>query len=203
VIQKSADVSFPLLLSFPLGCEKTSDLTKDLLKMLTTGEEWPATFQPLVSQSPRTVAHELARYLFIDLQRVEPTTAIDELVRFLDDTVVYRDFNYENVFNGPVEVRAFVEAFRLPGLTFRPLRFDDGVTSTCFTWEIVLADAPDDTIHGISFYELDPVTQKITYVRDVSESAIKPPILGKLARQWRPQLGTFQTHPLGSRRNGM
>jgi hypothetical protein len=170
--------------------------------MLTTGEEWPASFQPLVSQSPQRTAHELVQYLFIDLQRVEPTTAIDELVRFFDDTVVYRDFNYESVFRGPAEVRVFVEAVRLPGLTFRPLRFDDGVNSTCFTWEMVLADAPD-TIHGISFYELDPVTKKITYVRDVSESAIKPPILGKLARQWRPQLGTFQTFPLDSRRNGM
>jgi len=63
--------------------------------------------------------------------------------------------------------------------------------------------APDDTVHGMSFYELDPVSRKITYVRDVPESAIKPPILGKLARQLRPGLGVFWGVPIGSRPGGM
>ena len=63
-------------------------------------------------------------------------------------------------------------------------------------------DAPD-TIKGISFYELDPDTRKVTYVRDIPESAIKPPILGKLARQLRPGLGVFDPVPLGSREGGM
>ena len=125
-----------------------------------------------------------------------------ELMTFFDDSVVYRDFNFEDVIRGPAEVRQFVEDFTFPGIEFRPIRFDDGQDSTCFTWEVIVADAPD-SIKGISFYELDPETRKIRYVRDVPESAIKPPILGKLARDYRPGLGVFQGFPIGSRPGGM
>ena len=59
---------------------------------------------------------------------------------------------------------------------------------SCFTWEVVLMDAPD-TVKGISFYEINPESKLVTYVRDVPESAIKPPILGKVARQLRPGIG--------------
>ena len=99
-------------------------------------------------------------------------------------------------------MRKFVDDYSLPGIEFRPQRFDDGVDSTCFTWEVVLADAPE-TVKGISFYELDADSRKIVYVRDVPESAIKPPILGKLARQYRPGLGVFQGVELGSRPGGL
>ena len=121
---------------------------------------------------------------------------------FFDERVIYRDFNFENVLRGPAEVQKFVEDFNFPGIEFRPLRFDDGKDSCCFTWEVVLEGA-QDTIKGMSFYELDPDTRKIIYVRDVPESAIKPPILGKLARQLRPGLGVFRGVPLGSRPGGM
>eukprot|EP00979_Chaetoceros_neogracilis_P014563 scaffold4737_cov136-Chaetoceros_neogracile.AAC.5 len=121
---------------------------------------------------------------------------------FYSEDIVYRDFNYENVLKGKEEVRQFIEDFSFPGIEFRAQRFDDGVLSTCFTWEVLLMDAPE-TIKGISFYELDPDTRKITYVRDVPESAIKPPILGKIARQLRPGLGVFQGVQIGSRPGGM
>ena len=77
-------------------------------------------------------------------------------------------------------IRMVIEDFTFPGITFRPQRFDDGIDSTCFTWEVVIADAPE-TIKGMSLYELDPETRLIKYVRDVPESAVKPPILGKPA----------------------
>jgi hypothetical protein len=157
--------------------------------------------QPFDSRTP-TIAHELARYLYVDLQNAGPQEGLDELMRFLSESIIYRDFNYDDVLCGPDEVRRFVEGFRFPGIEFRPLLFDDGVDSTCFTWEVVLNGAPD-TIKGISFYELDPLTRLIKYVRDVPESAIKPPILGKLARQFRPGLGVFVGVPLGSRPDGM
>jgi hypothetical protein len=179
---------------------KPGDLTKDLLKAVTADAKWKLP-QPFDPKTP-TVAHELAKYLFIDLQNADPKEGTDELMRFFDDKVIYRDFNYPDVLRGPAQVRQFVENFKFPGIEFRPLRFDDGVDSTCFTWEVVLNDAPD-TVKGISFYELDPTTRKITYVRDVPESAIKPPLLGKLARQFRPGLGVFQGLPLNSRPVGM
>merc|ERR1712127_292247 len=129
-------------------------------------------------------------------------TSIDESMRFFDDNIVYRDFNYDEVLKGTAEVRKFIEDFSFPGITFKLQKIDDGITSTCFTWEVVLEGA-EDTIKGISLYEVNPETGKISYVRAVPESAIKPPILGKLARDFRPGLGVFQGVELGSRAGGM
>ena len=76
--------------------------------------------------------------------------------------------------------------------------------STCFTWEVVLDGAPEgSTIKGISFYEVDPATGLVTYVRDVPESGIKPPPLGRLARLFRPALGVFRPVAIGNREGGL
>jgi len=37
------------------------------------------------------------------------------------------------------------------------------------------------------------------YIKDVPESGLKPPPLGKLARQLRPTVGVFQPVSIGSR----
>jgi hypothetical protein len=111
----------------------------------------------------------------------EPESAREDSKRFWSDKIIYRDYNFEDVLRGPAEVQLFLKDFSFPGIEVRPLRFDDGVDSTCFTLEVVLADAPDP-IKGISFYGLDTDTRQVVYVRDVPESAIKPPVLGKLAR---------------------
>lgn len=179
---------------------KPGDLTKDLLKAITSDAE-PMKSEPYEKQSP-TIANELCKYLFGPLQKAGGSKeSVDDLMEFFDANVIYRDFNFEEAMKGPAEVRKFVEDFNFPGIEFRPLRFDDGLDSCCFTWEVVLDGAPD-TIKGISFYELDPDTRKIVYVRDVPESAIKPPILGKLARDLRPGLGVFSPVPKGSRPGG-
>jgi hypothetical protein len=121
--------------------------------------------------------------------------------------------------------------FSFPGITFATQRFDDGVKSTCFTWEVVLEGAPEgSTIKGISFYEVNEnglityvrgkktmtcsleklrssfhATQQtilslfFLYIKDVPESGLKPPPLGKLARQLRPTVGVFQPVSIGSR----
>lgn len=179
---------------------KPGDATKDLLRTITKDAEWMEP-QPYEKKKP-IKAHELAKYLFEDLNANRHTkSAVDEVMDFFAENVVYRDFNYQDVMNGPAEVREFIEGFTFPGITFRPLRYDDGVDSTCFTWEVAIMDAPD-TIKGMSFYELDSETRKIVYVRDIPESAIKPPILGKLARQLRPGLGVFKGVPLGNRPGG-
>jgi len=197
-LNDSGEIQFVAEIPEPIF--KPGNLTRELLEAVTKG----ATRKPPESFKKKTptVANELARYLFVDLQNAEPETGTEEMIRFFDDDVFYRDFNFEEPFRGPDQVRKFVEEFSFPGIEFRPLRFDDGVESTCFTWEVVLDGAPD-TIKGMSYYELDPETRKIVYVRDVPESAIKPPILGKLARQLRPGLGVFQGVPLGSRPGGM
>ncbi|KAL7564521.1 hypothetical protein ACA910_017679 [Epithemia clementina (nom. ined.)] len=189
------------LQEIPEPIYKPGDLTKELLSALTKGLE-PKTPKPYQKRRP-TKACEVAKYLFGELQEGEFTEATDELMTFFDDSVIYRDFNFPDVLRGPAQVRQFVEDFKFPGCEFKPVRFDDGETSTCFTWEFTIGDAPD-AIKGISFYELDPhKDNKIVYVRDVPESAIKPPLLGTWARELRPGLGVFQPVPLGSRPGGM
>jgi len=175
---------------------KPGDLTIELLKAVTEGAT-PKPTPEYETKTPQT-ANEIAHYLFKEVQG----SSIDESMRFFDERIIYRDFNYDEVMKGKDEVRTFIEDFSFPGITFVPTRFDDGVQSTCFTWEVALEGA-DDTIKGISLYEMDEGTKQITYVRDVPESAIKPPILGKLARLLRPGLGVFQGVPIGSREGGM
>lgn len=175
---------------------KPGDLTIELLKSVTKGAvpKPPPVYESRTPQS----ASEVAKYLFCEVQGGD----IDESLRLFSDKIVYRDFNYDEVLNGKIEVRKFIEDFSFPGIEFKPDRFDDGVFSSCFTWEVTL-DGQEDSIKGMSFYELDPESGLITYVRDVPESAIKPPPLGGLARALRPGLGVFKGVPAGSRPGGM
>lgn len=175
---------------------KPGDAILDLLKAVTADAEPKVFDEPLVTREPKD-ANDIVKYLFNEVQGRD----VGEAMKLFSSDIVYRDFNYEDVLNGKAEVQKFIEDFSFPGIEFRAQRFDDGVTSSCFTWEVVLMDAPD-SIKGISLYELDPETKLVNYVRDVPESAIKPPILGKIARQLRPGLGVFQGVKLNSRPGG-
>lgn len=176
---------------------KPGDFILEVLKTVTAD----AVSQPppeYVRQTPRK-ANEIAKYLFNEVQGSSP----EEAMRFFSDSIVYRDFNYDEVFRGKAQVQKFIQDFSFPGITFATQRFDDGEMSTCFTWEVILDGAPEGSaIKGISFYELND-DGFIQYVRDVPESGIKPPPLGKLARQLRPALGVFQPVPIGSRTGGL
>jgi hypothetical protein len=171
---------------------KPGDLTVELLKAITQGAE-PNPKVAFQERQP-TEANAIVKYLFNEVQGQD----VDEAMKFFSEDVVYRDFNYDNVFSGKDEVKKFIQDFSFPGIRFNAQRFDDGVFSSCFTWEVVLMDAPD-TVKGISFYKIDEDSRLINYVRDVPESAIKPPILGKLARICRPGLGVFVGKKVGSR----
>jgi hypothetical protein len=172
---------------------KPGDLILDVLKAVTA-DATPKPPPEYTSRTP-TKANEIAKYLFNDVQGSSP----DEAMRFFSPDIIYRDFNYEEVLRGKAEVRKFIEDFSFPGITFATQRFDDGTKSTCFTWEVILEGAPEGSaIKGISFYEVDE-SGLVTYVRDVPESGLKPPPLGKLARLFRPAVGVFQPVPIGSR----
>ena len=189
-IQYVREIPEPLL--------KPGDFILDVLKAVTADAS-PKPPPEYVQQTPRK-ANEIAKYLFNDVQGSGP----EEAMRFFSNSIIYRDFNYEEVLQGKDQVQKFIEDFSFPGITFATQRFDDGEDSTCFTWEVVLEGAPEGSaIKGMSFYEVDPETGLVTYVRDVPESGIKPPPIGKLARQLRPALGVFRPVPLGSRRGGM
>ena len=205
---------------------KPGDLIVEVLKAATAD----ATPKPPPEYTPKTpkTANEIAKYLFNDVQGADS----EEAMRFFDESIVYRDFNYEEALLGKDQVKKFIDGkqelyescsllvhnvfiqlfhtcyastdFSFPGITFATQRFDDGVGSTCFTWEVVLEGAPEGSaIKGISFYEINPDSGLITYVRDVPESGIKPPPLGKLARQFRPAVGVFQPVAIDSREGGL
>ena len=177
---------------------KPGDLILEVLKAATS-DATPKPPPDYESKTPKK-ANEIAKYLFNDVQGADS----EEAMRFFDESIIYRDFNYEEVLKGKAQVKKFIDDFSFPGITFATQRFDDGVASTCFTWEVILEGAPEGSaIKGISFYEINPDTGLITYVRDVPESGIKPPPLGKLARQFRPGVGVFQPVAIGSREGGM
>uniref|UniRef100_A0A7S1C0W1 SnoaL-like domain-containing protein n=1 Tax=Corethron hystrix TaxID=216773 RepID=A0A7S1C0W1_9STRA len=175
---------------------KPGDLTVQLLEAVTKGAERRET-PPYRTRTP-TGASDIAQYLFREVQG----SSVDESVRFFDEEILYRDFNFEEVLEGTAEVRQFIEDFNFPGITFVLQKIDDGTEATCFTWEVVI-DGAESTVKGISIYEVDPKTRKVKYVRDVPESTVKPPPLGRLARALNPGLGVFgKGVPLGSRPGG-
>lgn len=194
-VELNDDDEIQYVREIPEPLYKLEDWTLLFLKAMTANAE-PKPKQEYRKRTP-TTANEIVKYLFLDVQGSE----IDESMRFFKDSIIYRDFNYNQPLQGLKEVRKFIEDFSFPGIEFRPERFDDGVDATCFTWEVVL-DGQTDTVKGISFYELDPETKSVIYVRDVPESAIKPPPLGKIARTLRPGLGVFKGVPFGSRPGG-
>lgn len=175
---------------------KPGDLTVELLKAVTADAE-PKEPTPFEERVP-SEANDVVKYLFNEVQGQDTEVAM----KLFSDDIIYRDFNYEDVLRGKGEVKKFIDDFSFPGIEFRPQRFDDGVLSTCFTWEVVVMDNPE-TIKGMSFYEIDPVSKLVTYVRDIPESAIKPPPLGALARKLRPGLGVFKGVKKGSRLDGL
>ena len=115
---------------------KPGDLIIEVLKA-ATADATPKPPPNYTSKTPKK-ANEIAKYLFNDVQGADP----EEAMRFFDESIVYRDFNYEDVLNGKAEVKKFIEDFSFPGITFATQRFDDGVKATCFTWEVVLEGAP-------------------------------------------------------------
>jgi len=176
---------------------KPGDLTLKFLRAVTEGAE-PKPPKEFEQRDP-TTASEMVDYLFNTVQG----SSVDESMRCFDDKILYRDFNYEDILQGKDQVRKFIADFNFPGIEFRAERIDDGIDRCYFTWSVLLDGVPEEqAIKGISYYELDPISRKVSYVRDIPESAIKPPILGKLARQLRPGLGVFAGEILGSRKGG-
>lgn len=192
----NSDGKIQFVQEIPEPIYKPGDLTLELLKAVTKGaEEKP---KPVYTQRTPTAANEVAKYLFLEVQGGE----VEESLRLFSDSIIYRDFNYDHVLKGKAEVKKFIEDFSFPGIEFKAQKFCDGIDSTCFTWEVRL-DGQTDAIKGISFYELDPDSRKVCYVRDVPESAIKPPPLGRLARILNPGLGVFGGVRAGSRPGGV
>ena len=103
-IQYVREIPEPLL--------KPGDFILDLLKA-ATADATPKPPPEYVQQTPRK-ANEIAKYLFNEVQGSSP----EEAMRFFSDSIIYRDFNYEEVLQGKDQVQKFIEDFSFPGITF-------------------------------------------------------------------------------------
>ena len=156
-----------------------------------------------------TSASDLVAYLWLEVQGAADFRA--EAARYFDRDIVYQDLNFDLPFVGLDHVASFLEEFDIPGLTFVPDRISDGEESCCFTWEVDLGVEGAARVKGVSFYECEStpgtierrgedgvVSQvkgkevRVTYVRDIPESTLKPPPLQALAAAIKPDLRTFK-----------
>ena len=154
-------------------------------------------------------ASDLVAYLWLEVQGAADFRA--EAARYFDKDIVYQDLNFDLPFVGLEHVASFLEEFDIPGLTFVPDRISDGEESCCFTWEVDLGVEGAARVKGVSFYECEStpgtierrgedgvVSQvkgkevRVTYVRDIPESTLKPPPLQALAAAIKPDLRTFK-----------
>lgn len=164
---------------------KAGELTEKLLEALTKDQpipERPATGPP---QTPRT-AGAIVKYLYGDVQK-----AGGDAARFYADDVIYEDMNYETPFIGQSAVEGFLKRFQnIQGVTFNLEEVSDGDQAVGFTYTIEIAGQPRG-IRGITYYQVNDFG-KVCYVRDVPESASKPPPVQQLARLLRPGLQKLQ-----------
>jgi len=164
---------------------KPGDSTVDFLKAIG-GDN----VQQTVPYEPRkpTGAQPVVEYLWKEVNQGDGD--VEEVLSFFADDCIYEDFNYEQPLVGKPEVRAFLQKFKaIKSLRFMPERFSDGMKACCFTWRVEIAGLPSDgpQVRGISFYRLNDAGL-ISFVRDIPESALKPPPLQALAATLRPEL---------------
>mmetsp|Transcript_20887 Transcript_20887/g.52823 ORF Transcript_20887/g.52823 Transcript_20887/m.52823 type:complete len:119 (+) Transcript_20887:1239-1595(+) len=99
--------------------------------------------------------------------------------------------NYEKPFVGKAAVEGFLARFQaIQGVTFKLEEVSDGSQAVGFTYTIEIRGQPRG-IRGATFYEVDR-DGKVNYVRDVPESATKPPPVQYAARLLRPGLRRLQ-----------
>jgi hypothetical protein len=78
---------------------KPGDATLDLLKAVTADAEPKVFDEPFVSRTP-VDANDVVKYLFNEVQGRD----VEESMLLFSPNIIYRDFNYEDVLKGKVEV---------------------------------------------------------------------------------------------------
>lgn len=183
-LNSAGEVAYVRDLGEPLF--KAGELTEKLLEALTKDQPLPE--RPVLSGPPQTprMAGSIVKYLYGDVQK-----SGGDAVRFYAEDVVYEDMNYEVPFVGKKAVDGFLARFQnIQGVTFNLEEVSDGEEAVGFTYTIQIAGQPRG-IRGITFYKVKD--GKVCYVRDVPESATKPPPVQQLARLLRPGLRKLQT----------
>jgi hypothetical protein len=147
----------------------------------------PAPAPPSYTRRIPASTPELVKYLWNEVQGADKA----EFLRLIAEDIYYEDFNYKAPFLGKSAVGVFVDEFNFPGITFVPGRISDGKNSCCFTFEVKIAGV-EATTKGVSFYERDPSTGLLTFIRDIPEPAVKPAPLQAIASWLRPGLRRFK-----------
>ncbi|CAE7942501.1 unnamed protein product [Symbiodinium sp. KB8] len=165
-LNSSGEVAYVRELGEPLF--KAGVLTEQLLQALTKDQPKKLRAASSTTQTP-TTAPGIVKYLYGDVQE-----SGGDAVRFYADDVVYEDMNYDTPFVGKTAVEGFLNRFQdIEGVTFVLEEVSDGEKAVGFTYHIDVAGQPRG-IRGVTFYEIDD-KGKVKYVRDVPESATKPP----------------------------
>lgn len=182
-LNSSGEVAYVRELGEPLF--KAGVLTEQLLQALTKDQPKKLRAASSTTQTP-TTAPGIVKYLYGDVQE-----SGGDAVRFYADDVVYEDMNYDTPFVGKTAVEGFLNRFQdIEGVTFVLEEVSDGEKAVGFTYHIDVAGQPRG-IRGVTFYEIDD-KGKVKYVRDVPESATKPPPVQQAARMLRPGLRRLQ-----------
>ena len=112
------------------------------------------------------------------MQGTTPSTAgTAAALEFVDDDILYEDFNFPNPWKGKAAVKKLFEE-SCDGIPDDMLFIidectDGGGMSVGMTWYVELEGEPFPNARGASFYRINPESGKLVYARDVVEPPFK------------------------------
>ena len=128
---------------------------------------------PRVASSAKVSAEATVRGMYDAINRRD----VEAALAFVDDDILYEDFNFPRPFRGKAAVRKLFEE-SCEGIPDDMLFIvdectDGGGIGVGMTWYVELEGEPFPNARGASFYRVDPVSGKLVYARDVVEPPAK------------------------------
>ena len=133
-----------------------------------------AGFASVVRAAATSVdAETVVRGMYDAINRRDVAAALE----FVDDDILYEDFNFPTPFRGKAAVKKLFEE-SCDGIPDDMLFIvdectDGGGVSVGMTWYVELEGEPFPNARGASFYRINPETGKLVYARDVVEPPAK------------------------------
>ena len=128
---------------------------------------------PRVTSLAKVSAETTVRGMYDAINRRD----VEAALAFVDDDILYEDFNFPKPFRGKAAVRKLFEE-SCDGIPDDMLFIvdectDGGGISVGMTWYVELEGEPFPNARGASFYRVDPNSGKLVYARDVVEPPAK------------------------------
>ena len=128
---------------------------------------------PRVASSAKVSAETTVRGMYDAINHRD----VEAALAFVDDDILYEDFNFPKPFRGKAAVRKLFEE-SCDGIPDDMLFIvdectDGGGIGVGMTWYVELEGEPFPNARGASFYRVDPVSGKLVYARDVVEPPAK------------------------------